>query len=52
MHCDASRGSEFRGKYVQAGKQKLPFMTDTCVVRALAEVGELHFETFYNVIAA
>ncbi len=41
---------EFHGKFVQAGKVKHPYITDTAILDELAERGELSYEDIYEEI--
>jgi hypothetical protein len=45
---DTSGLRTFRGKYVQSGKERYPYITDPAVLSRLRDAGELSFESIYE----
>jgi hypothetical protein len=48
---DRSGLREFEGKYVQAGKQRFPYITDARTLDRLDGAGELSFHSIYQLAA-
>jgi len=45
---DGTKLKRFRGKYLQSGGKRHPFITDTHLLERLAHAGEVRFEDIYQ----
>jgi len=45
---DATKFKRFRGKYLQSGGKRRPFITDLDLLERLAHAGEVKFEDIYQ----